>query len=216
MIFNNLSDALSAQGLMVRGGFHPGANDQVPDGIQTLILVGNAGPEMWQAFADQMPNDPDPMDTWSKTVIDDIATKFDATPAYPFQGPPYHPFQKWAMKADTVFPTPIGPLIHPTYGMWHAYRGALLFKDALDLPSRSDSKSPCDNCEDKPCLTTCPVGAFTSDGYYVPGCRGHIGSDAGSDCLGHGCLARRACPVGQDYIYSPVQAEFHMRHFLKA
>jgi hypothetical protein len=216
MIYHNLNNALSAHGLMVRSGFHPGPDDQVPDGIQTLILIGNAGPDMWRAFADQMPNDPNPMDTWSKSVIDDIATKFGATPAYPFEGPPYHPFQKWATKADAVFETPIGPLIHPTYGMWHAYRGALLFEVALGLPARSGAMSPCDNCDDKPCLTTCPVGAFTRDGYDVLGCRAHIGSAAGGDCLGNGCLARRACPIGQGCIYSPDQAEFHMRHFLRA
>jgi ferredoxin len=216
MIFNDLSNALSAHGLMVRGGFYPGPNDHVPDGIQTLIMIGNAGPDMWRVCANHMPDDANPMDTWSKTVIDDIATKFDATPAYPFQGPPYHPFQKWAMKADTVFPTPIGPLIHPTFGMWHAYRGALLFKDALDLAARSDAPSPCETCADKPCLSTCPVGAFTPEGYDVPACRKYIGSTEGHDCQGNGCLARRVCPIGQDYIYEPAQAEFHMRHFLKA
>lgn len=216
MTFDDLNDALSAHGLMVRGGFHPVPEDHVPGGIHTLILIGNAGPDMWQAFADQMPDDPNPMDTWSKAVIDDIATTFDAAPAYPFVGPPYHPFQKWAMKADTVFQTPIGPLIHPSYGMWHAYRGALLFKDALDLPARSDVTSLCETCADKPCLSTCPVGAFTPDGYDVPGCRGHIGSDAGHDCLSAGCLARRTCPIGQDHIYVPAQAKFHMRHFLKS
>lgn len=216
MIYHDLNDALSAHGLMVRGGFHSGPDDHVPSDIQTLILVGNAGPDMWRVFADQMPDDANPMDTWSKTVIDDIAAQFDATPAYPFAGPPYHPFQKWAMKADTVLQTPIGPLIHPTFGMWHAYRGALLFKDTLDLPTQTDAASPCDTCADKPCMNTCPVGAFTSDGYDVPECRAHIGSPTGSDCLDNGCLARRACPIGQDYIYEPAQAEFHMRHFLKA
>lgn len=216
MIYHNFNDALSAQGLMVRGGFHPGLDDHVPEGIQTLVLVGNAGPDMWRVFANHMPDDPNPMDTWSKSIIDDIAAKFDAMPAYPFAGPPYHPFQKWAMKADTVFETPIGPLIHPTFGMWHAYRGALLFKDTLDLPALTNTASPCDTCADKPCLSTCPVGAFTWDGYDVPGCRRHIGAPEGRDCLASGCLARRACPIGQDYVYEPAQAEFHMRHFLKA
>lgn len=216
MMYHDLNDALSAHGLMVRGGFHPGPDDHVPEGIQTLVLVGNAGPGMWRTFAENMPDDPNPMDAWSKTIIDQIAARFSAAAAYPFEGPPYLPFQKWAMQADTVFETPIGPLIHPTYGMWHAYRGAVMFKDALDLPTPSDITSPCDTCADKPCLSTCPVRAFTLDGYDVPGCRAHIGSDAGRDCLENGCLARRACPIGQDYIYEPAQAEFHMRHFLKS
>jgi hypothetical protein len=28
-----------------------------------------------------------------------------------------------------------------------------------------------------------------------------------------GCRARRACPVGQSWRYTPAQAEFHMRPF---
>lgn len=214
MNLSQLSDALSSHGLIVRGGFHPGADDHVPADTKTLILIGNAGPNMWRAFSNILPDDPNPMNTWSKAIIDDIAAKVGATTAYPFAGPPYFPFQRWAMKADTVFESPIGPLIHPTYGMWHAYRGALLFKDVIDIPKMPNTNSPCDTCTDKPCLSTCPVDAFSADSYDVPGCRTHIGSVEGRDCLENGCLARRACPVGQDYIYAPAQAEFHMRHFL--
>jgi len=146
--------------------------------------------------------------------IDAIAADVGADAAYPFAGPPYYPFQRWAMKADTVFASPIGPLIHPTYGMWHAYRGALLFTETINLPDVPSTSSPCDTCIDKPCLSTCPVAAFSADGYDVPTCRTHIGSDEGFDCLENGCLARRACPIGQDYIYEPAQAAFHMMHFL--
>jgi len=214
MDLNQLNSAFSAQGMIIRGGFHPGADDHVPAGTKTLILIGNAGPDMWRAFSNAMPDDPNPMNTWSKVIIDGIATDVGATAVYPFTGPPYYPFQQWAMKADSVFASPIGPLIHPIYGMWHAYRGALLFKETIDLPKMPNISSPCDTCTDKPCLSTCPVEAFSADGYDVPGCRSHIGSNEGFDCLANGCLARRACPIGQDYIYVPAQAEFHMRHFL--
>lgn len=214
MDLSQLSDALSTHGMIIRSGFHPGVDDHTPADTKTLILIGNVGPDLWHAFGANMPNDPNPMNMWSKAIIDQIAAEFGATTTYPFQGPPYFPFQRWAMKADNVFPTPIGPLIHPIYGMWHAYRGALLFKEHIDLPDVPDTKSPCDTCTDKPCMTTCPVGAFTSKGYDVPECQAHIGSVEGSDCLENGCLARRACPIGQEYIYEPAQAEFHMQHFL--
>ncbi len=214
MILHELSSALSAHGMIIRGGFHPGADDHVPADTKTLILIGNAGPDMWRVFSNAMPVDPNPLNTWSKAIIDDIAADVGADAAYPFMGPPYFPFQQWAMKADTVFASPIGPLIHPVYGMWHAYRGALLFKDTIDLPEMPNASSPCDTCIDKPCLTTCPVEAFSANGYDVPGCRSHIGSHEGRDCLDNGCRARRACPIGQDYIYEAAQARFHMMHFL--
>jgi hypothetical protein len=34
--------------------------------------------------------------------------------------------------------------------------------------------------------------------------------------MAHGCLARRACPVGQAYRYTDAQAAFHMRAFRRA
>jgi hypothetical protein len=69
---------------------------------------------------------------------------------------------------------------------------------------------------DKPCLTACPVGAFTPAGYNVPACVAHIAAPAGADCMTEGCRARRACPVGPQYRHIPAQAEFHQRAFLEA
>ena len=85
---------------------------------------------------------------------------------------PIFPFQRWAMKVEPVFPSPIGILIHPDYGLWHAYRAAICLHQAIPVPSRDDRPSPCDSCADKPCLSTCPVGAFSRDGYDVPALRG--------------------------------------------
>ncbi|MBO6788150.1 MAG: ferredoxin [Rhodospirillales bacterium] len=172
---------------------------------------------MWRVFSKSMADVPHPLDTWTEAVISPIADDFGATAAFPFEGPPYHPFQRWALAADDVSPSPIGPLIHPLYGMWHAYRAAFLFTDRLEIPVTTEkTPSPCISCRNKPCLNTCPVGAFTAEGYDVPGCRAHIGSPGGETCLSAGCLARRACPVGQDYIYEGPQAAFHMDKFLNA
>ena len=110
----------------------------------------------------------------------------------------------------------MGPLIHPDYGLWHAYRGALAFAETLDLAPRDTRPSPCDDCEDKPCLVTCPVGAFSGEGYDVAACVGHIGGARGGECLSAGCLARRACPVGVTFQYAADQMGFHMKAFLSA
>ncbi len=219
MITADLDRRLNRYGLSIRGAFHPGPDDLLISGmdIRTLVLIGNKGPAMWRVFSEAMADVPHPLDTWTKDVLSPIAAEFGARVVFPFEGPPYHPFQRWALAADDVSPSPIGPLIHPVYGMWHAYRAAFLFADRLDIPPHGPrSPSPCETCADKPCLTTCPVGAFTPGGYDVPACRGHIGLDGENDCLAGGCLARRACPVGRDYIYDAPQAAFHMHHFLYA
>ncbi|MEX0692875.1 MAG: ferredoxin [Rhodospirillales bacterium] len=216
MITDTLNDRLLRYGLMTRGGFHPVPGDQAPEGTATLVLIGNAGPAMWQAFSQHMPDGPHPLDTWTQQTLEPIAEELGARMVFPFNGPPYYPFQQWALRADDVAASPIGPLIHPVFGQWHAYRGAFLFAEKLDIPPPARTASPCLSCLDQPCLNTCPVSAFSEQGYEVPACRSHIANAEGLDCLDQGCLARRACPVGRDYLYEPAQATFHMRHFLQS
>src|SRR5213592_2642596 len=91
-----LRKALAPHGLRVRGGF---ATDSETDRdivaaapwARTLILVGNAGSELWDksgAAISAMDGD-DPLDRWTRRVIDPIATAVDGVALYPFTGPPY-------------------------------------------------------------------------------------------------------------------------------
>jgi len=229
--FQRIEDALAGTGLIVRGGFHPSGEDRdgIPGGTETLVLIGNAGPAMWRAFtaavsSEARANDAHPLDGWTRRVLTAAAAALGAAALFPFTGPPYFPFQRWALRAGGVHVSPIGPLIHPEYGLWHAYRGALAFEERLDLPPTPEDPSPCETCAGKPCLSTCPVAALTPGGYDVPACVAHVGSEveagAGSECLGGclggGCLARRACPVGRDHAQELEQARFHMEKFLLA
>lgn len=213
--FDGLTAALAEHGLAPRGAFHPGPADVVPGEAGTLVLVGNAGPAMWDAFAADRPAGPDALDVWSREVLGLVAARVGAVALFPFGGPPYLPFQRWAMRAEAVHPSPLGILIHPDYGLWHGYRGALAFVERLELPSRDDRPSPCESCADRPCLTACPVDAFSDSGYDVDSCAGYLRSPDGGDCMTGSCLARRACPVGRDYTYPPDQAAFHMSAFLR-
>ncbi len=184
----------------------------------TVVLLGVVGGSCWEAFqaAEESRQLPVPLDRWSRRIVTGLAAELGADALFPFGGPPFLPFMRWARRAEAVHPSPIGPLIHPDYGLWHAYRGALVFAESIDLPAADERPSPCDTCADKPCLTTCPVAAFSQGGYDVPACIGHIAGDRGGDCLGGGCLARRACPVGVAYQYRRAQMSFHMRAFLAA
>ena len=214
-------DALAARvrpyGLVLRGGFDAAAGDGAPAGTETVILIGNAGPALWQAMAGEMRPEPDPMNTWTRRTLDPIAAEVGAAALYPFGDPPYYPFQRWAQRAEAVHPSPLGILIHPDYGLWHAYRAAFCFPHRVEVPPVAATPSPCEACAERPCLSGCPVGAFSKEGGYdVPACAGHLRTAAGADCLQGGCLARRACPVGQDYRYLDRQSAFHMKAFLAA
>ncbi len=216
---NSVNDALAKAGLAPRGAFHPQAEDGVPDlapgrPALTIVLAGNAGPEMWRAF--NAARDPAVafLDDWSRDVLEPLARTFEAKALYPFQKP-YLPFQRWAQKAEPCWVSPLGMFIHPDYGLWHGYRGALAFGERLRLPPSDLRPSPCETCADQPCLANCPVNAFSETGYDVPACVRHLDSPEGADCVELGCRTRRACPVGHVYRYASEQAQFHMRAFLK-
>lgn len=221
--FNEYKHRIEAAGLTVRGAFHVEDDDGVPPtgtaGTgRTLILIGNAGSSFWPVFSqseEYADGRPDPLDRWSERVITGLAQELDATPVFPFGGPPYYPFLSWARRAEDVVSSPIGVLIHPEYGLWHAYRGALVVDQRLeDLPPRPGAPSPCLTCPDQPCLNGCPVNAFGADGFDVDRCVGHLSGP--NDCLDQGCLARNACPAGEPFRYDSEQHSFHLRAFLRA
>lgn len=215
---------LRALGLALRGAFHCTAEDAVPaqaDGREsrTLVLVGTVGGGLWAGFRESpeaRDGRPDPLNRWSERVVGGLAVAAGGLAVFPFGGPPYRPFLRWARRAEPLAVSPLGMLIHPEYGLWHAYRGAVALPEELALPPQEARPSPCEGCLDKPCLTACPVAAFTGEGYDVTACTTHLSAPAGADCLSLGCLARRACPVGRAFHYSPLQARFHMEAFLAA
>lgn len=215
-----INEALQKAGLTPRGAFHPEPADGVPElsgGRQagTLVLAGNAGPAMWAAFSSSRDPSIDLLDDWSRDAFGPLARSFGALALFPFQKP-YLPFQRWAQKAEPCQASPLGMFIHPDHGLWHGYRGGLVLAERLDLPPADKRPRPCDDCLDKPCLSACPVGAFSNAGYDVPACVRHLASPEGADCMDYGCLARRGCPQGKAARYQPAQAQFHMRAFLKS
>jgi hypothetical protein len=227
--WSDLETAARARGLRLRGGFAVGAADGVPllpDGrpAASLVLLGAVGGSLWPAFSrspELADGAADPLDRWSARVIGELAGRFGALALFPFGGPPYLPFQRWAARAEPVAPSPLGLFIHPRYGLWHSYRGALAFAEPLDMPQPEQAPSPCASCAAKPCLSACPVNAFTQAtdgraGYDVQGCVAHLELAAGQACMASACLARRACPVAPELAYDAAQASFHMGAFFTA
>ena len=217
----DIERALTPLGLIVRGGFHPTPADAVPGakpGEATLVLIGNAGSTMWEPFDRAWPaarreHQRHPLNTWTRQVIAPIAATLGARALYPMDGPPYLPFQRWSARAEGLRQSPLGTLLHPVYGQWHAYRAALVFGYHIAVALPQPAPDLCADCQDKPCLSSCPVHAFRIEGYAVSACAGHLAGKNGDDCMERSCLARRACPVGREHVYSPPHARFHMEKF---
>lgn len=207
MTLKQVTARVAPAGLFVMGALH--------DGAETLVLLG-ADKGCWPCFKQsQEYHDarPDPLDRWSKRIISAVAREFGASDIYPSDGPPYAPFISWAMKTGRFFQSPTGMMIHDTAGLMISIRGALRFDGHLDL-ERSEARTPCDTCAEKPCISACPVAALSAEhAYDVPKCKSYLETAPGQDCMTQGCKTRRACPVSITFERAPEQSAFHMISF---
>jgi len=217
----SIASALARDGLILRGGFNFADGEDAPSGpsgvaAKSVLLVGQAGAAPWPHFLRWRKNRSqiiaNPLDTWSGEVIGAVAEEFGARAVSPSDRP-YLPFQQWAMRAEGLRPSPLGILMHPQYGLWHAYRGALLFEDEIAFSEPDKVIHLCDACADKPCLKSCPVDAYSLDGFTYECCLAHVRGADGAPCRTGGCLDRNACPYGTDYRYPPEVQAFHMASF---
>ena len=208
---------LEPHGIFLRGlvHFREGEGPPLDSGhAASVVLLGNIGGSLWPSFSawlDLHAGIADPLDTWSKRMIVPVAERVSARAFFP-SDPPWQPFQQWAMRCEGMSPSPLGLLIHPVYGLWHGYRGALAFAERLAGAEQAVlAGHPCDSCAEKPCLSNCPAAAVSASGFEVGACRKHLITRQGqAGCMVAGCLARNACPVGAQYRYPAAQLRFHM------
>lgn len=231
----NLFDTLRRHGLQWRGAWRPTAADalaMLPDqqAVALVGMVGVVGSRFWAQFRDSaffQDGLPDPLDRWSRSIAIELAQQYGGRALFPFDGPPFLPFQAWADRAEPTQSSPLMLRIHPTFGLWHAYRFALALPQwaadalaaqepaAIPVPVEFAGTSICASCSAQPCLQACPVAAFDGSSYAHARCASHLKSPHGQDCMQGGCLARRACPVGQAFQYQPAHAAFHMQAFVR-
>jgi len=201
-------------------GMEDGALPILKSGIPaaTLLLIGNAGSSIWDAFS-QSPEYADdltdPLDRWSTRLGNKLATEFSGEVLFPFTGPPFHPFSSWAKRANIAVSSPLGLSLHLDYGLWYGYRLALALPQPIKpVPALSNPINLCIDCSTKPCLNTCPVDAFNDGVYRYQQCVVFLSEHLDGECNKSGCIARHACPNGTKYRYEPEHAQFHMRAFI--
>jgi hypothetical protein len=225
-----LTHALASHGLRLRGGWIPTAADALPSlpgghAAAVVWMVGVVGSDFWphfQASAFYQDGLPDPLDRWNAHIGNAMAAEQGGRALFPFEGPPYYPFQQWADRSEPTTPSPMMLRMHPQYGLWHAYRFALALPvlhahDAAGLQAARPAQASdvCARCSGQPCLQACPVGAYTGTGFALDACSAHLHANTTGSCMQQGCLARRACPEGNAHRYTSEHAAFHMQAFIQ-
>lgn len=185
----------------------------LPSKKGTLALLGPHEPSYWPVVCESpewKDKAPDPVDRWSKRVIDALATQLDATAYFPFGADP-SPFLTWAQQSDHAWQSPIGMVVQSEAGLLVSYRGALEFDYKISAPTAAN---PCPTCH-QPCKTACPVNALGNGTYDVEACWGYRREYPNEHCFSGGCLARRACPISASHPRLPEHSSYHMKAFLK-
>jgi len=202
MTLNEITGEIAPHGLFVMGS------------TGTRVLIGTDS-QWWGIFGNSSENhdgEKDPVDRWSKRILNGLANRTGAKACFPSDGPPYAPFIAWAMETGRFWQSPTGMMIHDRAGLMISIRGALEFP--APFPVTQAQTSPCDACVDKPCRTACPVDALSgAHDYDVPACKAYLDTPPGGACMAKGCSVRRACPVSLAFDRPDLQSAFHMKAF---
>lgn len=179
-----------------------------------LVLVGNAGATLWSHIDPGWLAKEDPIDQYSQATVTAWLDTFwpGREPLWLYPAPFVVPLLPLAQQAGWMAPSPLGSGVHPTYGPWLAMRAAFLLSEPLPLtPTAPLAASPCDTCDEQPCLTACPVQALSKEEPpNLKVCLSHRWSES-SSCADR-CLARLACPVGASHRYPQAQIRYHGQH----
>lgn len=175
----------------------------------TLILIGHSGNVMWHRLKQRGLEGPDPVDAFSLFHAAEFINIYmdGCSHIVLYPGEISIPLQQLGSLAGWHHSSPLGVGVNERYGPWFGYRLALLVQAKLPVDVKMPGESPCRQCTDKPCVNACPARALsTTDAPDVPVCVDYrMQSDSQCELQ---CLARLACPVGEQYRYNDEQLHY--------
>ncbi|MEM7115936.1 MAG: hypothetical protein AAF614_26075 [Chloroflexota bacterium] len=181
-----------------------------------LVLIGHGGRRLWDVLQQVgMPGD-DPVDhfSWEQTAVflHDYLHTTNYLQLYPLTTYPI-PLGSLGELAGWSQPSPIGSGINPVYGLWFAYRAAVLVDLPLPLIQENYGERPCASCQTLDCVSACPGTAVSAptNNQIIPihfsACAQHRLRPQ-SSCATQ-CLARLACPIAPEHRYTTEQITYH-------
>ena len=223
---DDFSAMLEDFGIVILGMFRIDSNDENHWAElhgrqgQWLHLIGNVGSRHFDIFqqkrAESHPK-PLSMDEYSEAVLEDMFSSYQIEHYYFPSRKPYAPFQSWALRAHSGFLSPLGLLIHPLYGLWHAYRAVMITQYPLTkIEDDKSITSPCASCVEKPCISACPAKAVGDESAFsYQQCQAYLRAETTSFCVKQHCLSRQACPVGKKHQYHKAHLQFHQQNYVE-
>jgi|TARA_Y100000310_G_C20673939_1_gene811786 ferredoxin-like protein FixX len=183
------------------------------DAYSQLLLYGHAGRRFWERLTESEKDSSNRFDEKSVRLISAGLERFAKGSPYKilYPGIARVPLQDLGRLSGWHHDSPLGLGIHPTFGLWFAYRGVVLSETTFNPTIPLRDASPCLSCDDDPCISACPAKVLSHDGFDVNKCVSYRLEQA-SNCASK-CIARIACPV-TEHRYAEEQMTYHYSHSL--
>lgn len=217
------SAGLNRQHVFALADLPPEIRQQIAarDGETQLILLGHAGRLLWekvQAAQRALAVDAvvaDPIDAYTVACVRRFFASQAPGVAYRilYPGAQSVGLQALGQLAGWHHAAPFMVGIDPQWGSWFAYRALVVAASDFPLSEPQIHAHPCAACSEPLCRTACPASALQSS-FDLSACA-DFRLQPHSPCATN-CLARRACPLGQQHAYDERQMLHSYGHSLQA